>query len=282
MKAELSQRQTYSEVRPVDPTSPFRVLWNNRALIRRLVARELQARYRGSMLGLGWAVVMPLGMALMYTFVFGSILKTRWGGIDGSTESFAAFMLSGLVLHQFLGESIGRAPSLVLENQNYVTRVVFPLEVLPAVIVGVGSVGAAIGLALLLALTTVVSGLPPATALLAPLVLMAMVPILLGLVWMMAAVGVFVRDLGQIMPVALSVLFFLGPVIYPRSSVPAPFDTLIVLNPITIPIEATRALIFGHPFPVEAALIYVGASLVICWIGFALFARLRRAFADVL
>ena len=105
---------------------------------------------------------------------------------------------------------------------------------------------------------------------------------LLGLIWILSALGVFVRDLGQIIPVVLSVLFFLAPIIYPRSAVPEPFDILIVFNPVTIPIETMRALVFGHPFPWELASIYLVISLVVCWTGFALFLRLRRAFADVI
>lgn len=261
---------------------PFATLWSNRALIRRLLVRELQARYRGSMLGLAWTIIIPLCMVLMYTFVFGSIFRVRWSGVEGSTETLASFVLTGLILHQFLSENIGRAPSLVLENRNFVTRVVFPLEVLPAIHVGVALVGAAIGLVLLLCLTTIVSGLPAPTALLSPLVLMAMVPMMLGLMWVITAVGVFVRDLGQVTPIALSMLFFLGPVVYPRTSVPAPFDTIMMFNPITIPIESMRALIFGHPFPTGSAAIYMAVSLTVCWTGFALFSRLRKAFADVL
>ncbi|MBY0382825.1 MAG: ABC transporter permease [Xanthobacteraceae bacterium] len=272
----------YADARRLRVNLPVVALWSNRTLIQRLAVRDLSARYRGSMLGVTWAVVVPLGMVLMYTFVFGSVFKARWSGIGGSTESMTAFFLAGLITHQFLSESIGRASSLVLENKNYVTRVVFPLEILAAVVVEVALSGAAIGLVLLLCLTALTSGLPPATALLSPLVLIAMIPMLLGLVWILSAIGVFVRDLGQIMPVLLSVLMFLGPVVYPRSSVPEPFSTLMVLNPITIPVEALRALIFGHPFPTAAAAIYVVVSLVVCWLGFVLFSRLRKSFADVL
>jgi len=260
---------------------PLTSLWTNRTLIQRLAVRDLQSRYRGSMLGITWAVLVPLGMVLMYTFVFGSIFKARWAGISGSTENMTAFFLAGLIVHQFLSESVGRASSLVLDNQNYVTKVVFPLEVLAVVTVEVALAGAAIGLVLLLGLTALTSGLP-ATALLSPLVLIAMIPMLVGLVWIISALGVFVRDLGQIMPVLLSVLMFLGPVVYPRSAVPEPFGTLMLLNPITIPAETLRALIFGHPFPAAAAAIYIVASLAVCYLGFLLFARLRMSFADVL
>lgn len=262
--------------------SSLSVMWGNRVLIRRLAARELQARYRGSMLGIAWAVIVPLGMVLMYTFVFGSILKMRWSGINGSTENMTAFFLAGLIVHQLLSEGVARAPSLVLDNKNYVTRVVFPLEILSVVTVAVALVSAAIGLVLLVCLVALTSGMPPATVLLSPLVLLGMVPMLLGLIWILSAIGVFVRDLGQIMPVVLSVLFFLAPVVYPRSSVPEPFDTFVVLNPVTIPIETMRALVFGHPFPWELASIYLVISLIVCWIGLASFLRLRRAFADVL
>lgn len=234
------------------------------------------------MLGLAWAVLMPLGLVLVYTFVFGSIMQVRWGGIGGSAEVFAAFLLVGLLLHQYFAECVGRAPSLIVENANYVTKVVFPLEVLPPVSALVAAVGALIGLILLFGLILLTSGPPPLTALLSPLVLVGMTPMLLGIVWLLAALGVFVRDLVQVTPVLLNVLFFLGPVIYPRSAVPAPFDTLILFNPITVPIEAMRALVFAHPFPWEPLLIHLAVSVLIFWVGFAIFSRLRGAFADVL
>lgn len=266
----------------VSPFAPFAMLWRQRVLVRRLAARELQARYRSSMLGLAWAVLLPLGMVAVYTFVFAHIMQVRWQGIGGSPEIFAAFLLTGLIVHQLLSECLGRAPGLVIESRNYVTKVVFPLQVLPAVTVASAGVGALIGLAILLALTAATSGPPPWTALLSPLVLLGMAPMLLGLCWLIAAFGVFVRDLAQIMPVVLNALMFLGPVIYPRSAVPEPFDTLILFNPSTVPIEAMRALVFGHPFPTEAAAVYVVVGLVTAGVGFHVFSRLRGAFADVL
>jgi len=262
-------------------SSPFRVLWKNRSLVRRLAARELKARYRGSLLGIAWAVIVPLGMVLLYTLVFGTIFKARWPGTDG-TENMTAFFLAGLIPHQLMSESFSRAPSLILENKSYVTRVVFPVEILSPVAVAVALLDAAIGLVLLLVLTALISGVPPATALMSPLVLLGMVPMLLGFTWILSAIGVFVRDLGQVVPVGLSVLFFLAPIIYPRSSVPAPFDTIVIINPVTIPIECMRALVFGHPFPWGPASVYLFVSFLLCWIGFALFLRLRGAFADVL
>ncbi|QOZ43990.1 ABC transporter permease [Bradyrhizobium sp. CCBAU 53340] len=282
MEIQSSTKPPPANLRLAGKRSAFQALWGNRHLIRRLAGRELQSRYRGNILGIAWAVLVPLGMVLMYSLVFGSIFKARWSGIGGSSESMTAFFLAGVIVHQFLGESVSRAPSLVLDNKNYVTRVVFPLEVLPVVTVTVALVGASIALVLLAFLTALTSGIPPITVLLSPLALLGMIPMLLGLTWILAAIGVFVRDLSQILPIALSVLFFLAPVLYPRSSVPEPFGSFVVFNPITIPIETMRALVFGHPFPWESAAIYLAVSLVICWLGLALFSRLRRAFADVL
>ncbi|MBR1133261.1 ABC transporter permease [Bradyrhizobium iriomotense] len=282
MKAGSASKQGFADVRSVGARYPSRVLWEHGPLIRRLAARELQSRYRASMLGIAWTIIVPLGMVLMYTFVFGSILKMRWSGIDGSMENMTAFFLAGLIVHQLFSDCIARAPSLVLENKTYVTRVVFPLEILSLVTVAVALVGAIVGLVLLLSFMMLTSGIPPATALLSPLVLLGMTPMLLGLIWIISALGVFVRDLGQIMPIVLSVLFFLAPVIYPRSSVPEPLQAFVVFNPITIPIEMMRALVFGHPFQWELAPAYLAISLIVCWAGFSLFSRLRRAFADVL
>lgn len=264
------------------PWSPCLAAWRNRPLIGRMARREIEARYRASMLGLAWAVLLPIAMVTIYTFVFSVVLQARWPGLGEGSSNFALFALSGLVLHQYFTECVGRAPGLILENQSYVTRVVFPLEILPWVTVLSAVLGAVIGLALLILLRIATDGLPSIGILLAPLPFLLLLPMLLGLVWGLAALGVFIRDLTQAVPVILQAMLFLGPVLYPVSAVPAPFDRLIYLNPITVPVELLRGLLLGQPVQLWHLAAYGCCALGVCWLGFAGFIRLKRTFADVL
>jgi lipopolysaccharide transport system permease protein len=247
-----------------------------------MAQREILAKYRASMLGLAWAFLLPIAMVSIYTFVFAIVLKARWPSLGEGSTNFALFALSGLVLHQYFSECVARAPGLILENQNYVTKVIFPLEILPWVTVLSSLLGASIGLSLIVLFRIVAEGLPSWTVLLAPVPFLILLPMVLGLVWGLAALGVFVRDLSQGVPVVLQAMLFLGPILYPLEAVPHPFDRVLYLNPITVPVELFRSLLFGWPIQLFPVLIYSLFSALVCWLGFASFTRLKRTFADVL
>lgn len=264
------------------PWAPFLALIQHHQLVVRMTRREIEAKYRTSMLGLAWAFLLPVAMVAIYTFVFSIVLKARWPGLGEGSSNFALFALSGLVLHQYFAECVARAPGLILENQSYVTRVIFPLEILPWVTVLSSILGAAIGLSLIVVFRIVAEGLPPPSLLLAPLPFLMLLPMVLGLVWGLAALGVFIRDLAQAVPLVLQAMLFLGPILYPVAAVPYPFDRLIYLNPITIPVELFRALLLGRSVEFWPVIIYLVLALFVCWLGFASFIRLKRTFPDVL
>lgn len=264
------------------PWAPFVAFLQNYHLVLRMARREIEAKYRTSMLGLAWAFLLPVAMVSIYTFVFSIIFEARWPGLGEGSSNFALFALSGLVLHQYFAECVARAPGLILENQSYVTRVVFPLEILPWVTVLSAILGAAIGLLLIVMFRVVAEGLPPPSLLLAPLPFLMLVPMVLGLVWGLAALGVFIRDLAQAVPLVLQAMLFLGPILYPVAAVPFPFDRLIYLNPITIPVELFRALLLGRTVEFLPVIIYLVVAFLVCWLGFASFTRLKRTFPDVL
>jgi lipopolysaccharide transport system permease protein len=264
------------------PLSPFVALRQNYELVFRMARRELISKYRGSILGLAWAFLLPIAMVLIYTFVFSVVFKARWPGLGDGSSNFALFALSGLVLHQYFAECVARAPGLVLENKSYVTRVIFPLEILPWVTVLSSLLGAVIGVTLILLFRIVAEGFPSLGILLLPLPFLLLLPMILGLVWGLAALGVFIRDLSQAVPLVLQAMLFLGPILYPIEAVPSPFDRFLYLNPITIPVELFRALLFDRPIEVVALFFYSFSSIFVCWLGFASFTRLKRTFPDVL
>ena len=250
-------------------------------LITQLARRDVLARYKGSILGLGWGLLFPLLILLSYTFVFRTVFKARWPGGSDSTEEFALQVFTGLVVFNLFSDLLNRAPRLVLEQPNLVKRVVFPLEILSWVAMGSALFHAAWGLLiLLLGVATVGPGLTP-WALLTPLIIMVCVPFLLGMAWLLSGLGVFIRDIGHFMGPALTMLMFMSPVLYPVSSLPKGFAGLLWLNPLTVPIENLRYLLLqGHAPNWNSLAIYMLAGMVFALFAYRLFDRVRPSFAD--
>jgi len=253
----------------------------HRYLMLQLIRRDVRSRYQGSVLGIGWSLLYPLLILAAYTFVFRSVFKARWPGGGDSTAEFALQVFAGLVIFNLFGELLGRAPKLVLEQPNLVKRVVFPLEVLAWVATGTAMFHAALALLVLVcAVALVGSGLTP-WVLSVPLVLGACVPMLLGLAWLLAALGVFVRDIAHAMGPAVSMLLFLSPVLYPARALPGLLANLLWLNPLTVPIENLRRVVLaGQPPDFASLAVYTLSGLAFAVLAWRLFERVRPAFSD--
>ncbi|CAO3460677.1 O-antigen export system permease protein RfbD [Azospirillum argentinense] len=260
----------------------FRSAWLHRSLIARLAKRELTARYRGSLLGMLWAVINPLLMLVVYTFVFTTVFQARWGTGEGGSPQFALLLFSGLILFTIVADCVNRAPGLLLENASYIKKVVFPLEILPVVVLAVALANAGIGVGILLLFHLLFLGLPPVTVLLLPLVLVPLSLMTLGLGWFLSAAGVFLRDIRQVVGVCVTMLMFLSPIFYPVTAVPERFRVFIHLNPLTPILEQSKDLLFWGriPSPIEWGIATL-AAWGIAWLGFVWFMKTRRGFADV-
>lgn len=257
-------------------------LYTHRSLLRSLVVRDLQTKYRGTVLGFLWAIIYPLTMLAVYAFVFGVIFKARWGAGQGQMSDFVLMMYCGLIVFGIFSETVSRAPSTVVSKPSYVKKVVFPLELLPTVDLVSAAFNALIGLGLLGLFLLAKQQYIPWTTILLPVVLAPLLLVTVGLAWLLAAIGVFFRDIGQIIGVAMSVMMFMSPVFYPVSSVPAFAQKLLYLNPLTYPIEAVRqVLILGAIPDWQHWLAYSGAATLMAVVGLWVFQRARPAFADV-
>ncbi len=269
---------------PRSLTAMWLSTYRNRDLIRQLIHREVVGRYRGSVLGLTWSFFQPLLMLVVYTFVFSVVLKTTWRGkgVD-ETVSFAVILFSGLIVHALFAECLNRAPTLILHNANLVKRVVFPLEILPVVAMGATIFNFIVGLLILFG-AMLLSGVGfHSTIFYLPLVLLPLVLTTLGMTWFMAAVGVYLRDLGHVVVVVTTILLFLSSVFYPISAVPEQFRIILYCNPLTFIIEQVRTvLIWGETPSWFWLIVYSGGSLGIAWLGFWLFQYTRKGFSDVL
>ena len=268
-------------------TSPLAMVisvWAHRNLILRLTKREISSRYRGSFLGLAWSFFNPLLMLSIYTFVFSTVFKARWDiNTQNNQAEFALVLFVGLIIHSLLAEVISRAPMQILSNANYVKKVVFPIEILSVVNVATALFHSVISFAVLLLALMFFSGIPTSTALLTPLTVLPIVPLLLGLSWIFSSLGVYIRDISQFTGLAITALMFLAPIFYPITVLPDKFQTSMLFNPITVPIMETRKVLMFDAHPDwNAIAFYWLSSLLICCIGWWWFQRTRKGFSDVI
>ena len=188
-----------------------------------------------------------------------------------------------MTVHGLLAEMLIRAPGLILGNVNYVKKVVFPLEILPVISLGATLFHSLINFLVLIIAFAVLNGYAPWTIIFAPLVLLPLAVFSLGLAWLLASLGVFIRDIGQTMGVIITVLLFTSPVFFPISSVPARFQPIMMANPLSFIIEQTRSvLIWGKVPNWQGLALYFLAAVLVAILGFTWFQKTRKGFADVL
>ena len=266
----------------INPLEPLRSAWRHRDLLGQMTRRDTQARYRGAAGGLAWAALHPLLMLAVYTFFFTEVFPTRWSAGAESRGAFALTLFVGLLLHGLLAEMLGRAPALVVANPNLVKKVVFPLDILPLVSLGSALFHFAIGLAIWLAFHLLQRGLPPPSALWLPVVVAPLALLLLGVAWLLASLGVYLRDIAQVVPVVTSILLFASPIFYPLAALRGAFRSLVLASPLTVPVEQARRVLIDGLAPEPAMLVpYALAALLVAYLGFVWFQGTRKGFADV-
>ena len=259
-------------------------LVRNRELWWRLSEREVIGRYRGSILGWGWSLLTPLMMLGVYTFVFSTVFKARWGDLEqAGSLGFAINLFAGLITYNIFAECATQAPTLILSNTNYVTKVIFPLETLSAVSVSAALFHACTSTLVLIAFELIAVQQVPLTVLMLPLVWLPYLLGCLAMSWLVSALGVFLRDLGQLIGVMVSMLMFMSAVFYPLSALPSALQTVLGLNPLVVVIEQSRRILVQGVAP---SLSYVVLGFVVmlglCELSYRLFNKARRGFADVL
>lgn len=256
--------------------------WRQRALLLPLMQRDVAGRYRGSVMGVVWSFVHPLLMLAVYTTVFGVFLQARWAG-SSTQADFALTLFVGLIVFNAFAECVNRAPGLIIAHTNYVKKVIFPLDILPVMVVGAALFHAGMSLLVWMAFALVLHGTLPWTLLLVPLVWVPLVLTLLGLTWFVSALGVYVRDVAQMMGILTTMVMFLSPIFYATHTVPPAFQWLMWCNPLTMIIEQSRHVMLHGVLPDVAGLgLATGLSLGLAWLGFLWFQKTREGFADVL
>jgi lipopolysaccharide transport system permease protein len=260
---------------------PVKTLLRHGSLIRSLVRRDILGRYRGSFGGLFWTVIHPLLMMLTYYFVFGVVLRSSFGEDRGSS-GFLMYFLAGMVPWLAISEAVGRAPGVILDHGSFVKKLLFPVEVLPVTLVLSGLFSEAFGIAIFVGAMALFGYPFSATALWLPLVLVPQFLLTLGLSWLLAALGVFFRDLGQIIGFLLTVWFFTTPICYSEASLPQDYVWLFELNPMFVLVRAYRAIFLEGAAPDWTPLAVVTAGGAATFVaGHGLFYKLKRSFVDL-
>ena len=261
---------------------PIRSVVENRKLIGSMVRRDILARYRGSFAGALWAFLNPLLLMTTYFFVFGVVMKARFGA-DTSRSGFVLNFLAGMLPWLAFSEAVGRSPYVILEHRNFVKKLVFPLETLPVNLVISGLVTEVFGLLIFLIWLIAARGAPPLTVAWLPVLLIPQLLLTAGLCWFLAALGVYVRDLGQVVGFLLTLWFFLTPILYPESQIPAAAAALLRWNPFLVLVRGYRAIFLEGNSPAVLPLALLWAvSVALAVLGYAWFHRLRRSFADMM
>jgi lipopolysaccharide transport system permease protein len=260
-------------------------LWRHRRLILQFSKREVLKRYRGSYLGMLWSFINPVFMLLIYAFVFGVILRTRWG-TDISDSSFAGFALTlftGIIIFNVFSECVITAPGLIINNPNYVKKIIFPVEILPVSMLGSALIHSLVSLIVLFLGLLFFKVNIYWTVLFFPLAYVPLIMLCLGLAWFLSSFGVFVRDIGQLVAIIVQMLFFMTPIFYPLSSIPGKFQFMFYINPLTFIVNEFREMILWQRLPdLSEYLVLLAVTMSICLAGYFWFMKSKKAFADVL
>lgn len=262
---------------------PFGALGIYRSLTFELAKRDVLGRYRGASFGLLWSLISPFLMLMVYSFAFGFVMKARWPQADQGQAHYSIILFIGLIVHGFFAECLNRSPALITGNANFVKRVIFPLEILPWPMVASALFHTFMNFLVFLALHIILDHTIAWTIVLLPLVLLPLVLLALGVSWLLAALGVYLRDIGQITGVLATAMLFLSTAMFPIEALPPQYRWLLIINPLTFIIDQARAVALWGQMPNWAGLgLYTLCALAVLYFGYTVFRLTRRGFADVI
>jgi len=277
----LSRKKLW-EALPKVFSYPLRTIFRNRRLIGSMARRDILARYRGSFGDIFWTILNPLILMATYFFVFGVVLRARTSA-DQSSTGFALYFLAGMLPWLAFSEAAGRSPQVIVEHRNFVKKLIFPIETLPVNHAVAGLVTEIFAIVIFLIALLAIRHSIPATALWLPAIMIPQILFTLGVCWFLAALGVFFRDLPQIMGFLLTLWFFITPICYPESSLPQAAMVILRKNPIFVLVHAYRSVLLDGRPPDPLPLVKLAAVSILAFLmGHAWFYKLRKSFADVI
>lgn len=255
-------------------------IFQHRYVLGQLIKRDVLLRYRGAYFGLLWIFLNPIIMLGIFVFVFGHIFQMKWPQDTGSVP-YPLHLYCGLIAFNIFGEAVSRSPSAVRSYPSYVKKIIFPVELLPIVPLGSALIHAVFNTIILIAGLAWVGELH-ASQWLFPVLLLPLFLFSLGLAWFLAAWGVFIKDMTQIVPVFVQMMLFLSPVFYPAQAVPEALRGIYGYNPLGAVIGSLRAALAGQSIAWPSWLTAMAIALFALLMGYAFFQHSRDEFADAL
>jgi lipopolysaccharide transport system permease protein len=270
-------------VKPSAVSGPFDALGAYRSLTIELTKRDVLGRYRGASLGLLWSLISPFLMLMVYSFAFGYVMKAKWPQSAEQHAHYSIILFVGLIVHGFFAECLNRAPHLITGNANFVKRVIFPLEILPWPMVASALFHTFMNFLVFVVLHILLDHTMAWTIVFLPLVMFPLVLLTLGVSWLLAALGVYLRDISQITGVLATAMLFLSTAMFPVDALPPQYRWLLMMNPLSFIIDQARAVALWGQLPDWIGLgIYTLCALAVLYFGYTAFRLTRRGFADVL
>lgn len=247
-----------------------------------MVLRDFSGRFKGSFMGAAWSIISPAVMIVIFTIIFAGIFGARFGA-SGSQLTFAIYLFCGLLPWIAFSDGIQRATTSMIDNVNLVKRVVFPLEALPVNCAFSAILQQLLGTIVLLLAFLALSAQVKLTILWMPVLLLVQIVVTLGLAWLVASLGVFIRDMPQVNQLVLMAWMYLTPIFYPENLIPSRYGWLISMNPMAPLIRSYRNILLEGKSPDWGALGYTSIFATLTFVaGYWWFIRTRKAFADVL
>lgn len=279
MKSKMEQRRKLKHLFFVLRDTLIR----NRSLIYELTRREINSKYKNNSLGILWLLILPLIMISIYTFVFSIIFEARWGQDDSNKLDFALLLFIGLVIYNIFADCLVRSPQIIINHQNFVKKVIFPLEILPVVLVLSTLFNACVSICIWILFYALSNGWLPATIIYFPLIFFPIFFINIGISMILSAIGVYLRDIQHIMGVFVTILMFLSPIFYPMEAVPSYLHRYLNINPLSQLIEQCRNIMFFGIQPTFSTVVVLWLfGFIILLFGLWVFQKLRSGFADVI
>ncbi|OMF30856.1 hypothetical protein BK133_16375 [Paenibacillus sp. FSL H8-0548] len=259
-------------------------LYSSKNLLFEFTKRDFQQRYKGSLLGVVWAFIAPLLMLAVYSFIFVIVFKSRWGNVTESSDMLYTFMIfAGLIPFNLFAESVNRSVGILTQSSNYIKKVVIKLEILPTSIVLSTAINSLFSLLLLVLGKFLFLDTPNGVLIFAPLVLVPIVILSLGVSLLVAALGIYLRDLVYIVGLLVNILFYMSPIFYSASVIPEKFRFILAFNPISPIITLYRDIfINGQLFSLSLYFQTCFTALIVLVIGLFVFNFLKKGFADVI
>jgi lipopolysaccharide transport system permease protein len=258
-------------------------IFSNRYLLIQLTKKEIQARYKGSYLGILWSFIMPLVMLTIYTFVFSEVFEVKWDINTTNKFDFAIILFAGLNAFNMFSEVLNRSTGLVAAHTNYVKKVIFPLEILPVSISLSALFNCSIGYLILIVANLILNRFISRYCYMIVFAIIPLILITIGISYIISSISVYVKDMGNVISILTVVLMYMSPIFYSLDAVPQKFVNICKINPMTYIIGNIRnVLLYNKSIEVKSFIISIITSSFILVIGYIIFNRVKEGFADVL